>query len=324
MSCSAPRLSGYAEKKDLAGHVHYDFNQNKIRDNGKGFAVSMKALGAMPKRVALISFYVDDPGLTKKSGTAQTGRSYNTTNTGSGNARQFAGEFFNDASGELRTVFASYGMTLLMPDEFLTSEAKKRAYKEFEVKHTVANRVGNKIGGFFKNVGNSGTTLETDEAAEGFRLIKINTREEADPKKKAVEKQNLAGSMDSQMIESVGYELAKALEVDAVLVIYNTQLADEKWNKSRFYLAAASMVLFGPNPTPLQEGKKDNMFYSKGLFYCGTRISFKKGLLINPKIKDETLKAENEKKNSQAYRNILSGCANKMGGYLQKELARNK
>jgi hypothetical protein len=84
------------------------------------------------------------------------------------------------------------------------------------------------------------------------------------------------------------------------------------------------MQMFGPNPTPLQEGKKDNNRYNKGLFYCGTRMSFKKGLVINPKIKDEALKAVNDKNNETAYKNMITGCANKLGTYLQEELAKKK
>ena len=324
VACSTPKLSGYATKTDLTSKAKYDFNRQKTRENGKGFCVDMGALGKLPKRVALVSFYVDDPGLTKVSGTNQTGKSYNTTNTGSDNARIFANEFYKVSAEEVKTTFAKYGIQVLTPSEFLTDDDKKQAYNDFVVKHTNLNSLGSKIGKFFKEAGNAGTTLEIDEPADGFRLVKIDKAQPVDPKKKAVSPQNLNGSMDAAMIESIGYDLSKSLEVDAILIIYNVQLADTKRGKTRFYLAAANMQMFGPNPTPLKEGKKDNMFYSKGLFYCGTRMAFKKSLQINPKIKDEAKKALNDKNNDIAYKNIMVGCADKLAVYLQKELNKSR
>lgn len=323
-ACSAPKLSSYAKKTDLTSKAKYDFNRSKIRDNGKGFAVDMGALGKMPKRVALVSFYIDDPGITKVSGTNATGKTWNTTNTGSTNGKIFANEFYSKSVETLKSSFSKYGITILTPSEFLTDDDKKQAYNDFVVKHTTANKIGERFAKAVKNMGNAGTTIEMDEVADGFKLVKINKRDMSDDKKKAVQPNNLNGSIDGQLIESVGYDLARSLEVDAVLIVYNSQLADTKWSKTRFWLSAVNMQMFGPNPTPLKEGKKDNNSYSKGLFYCGVRMPFSKGLAINPKIKDEALKAENDKQNDVAYNNMIAGCSNKIGSYLQKELSKAK
>ncbi|MBA2614091.1 MAG: hypothetical protein H0U95_19165 [Bacteroidetes bacterium] len=323
-ACSAPKLSSYAAKTDLKGKAKYDFNQSKIRENGKGFAVDMGALGKMPKRIALVSFYIDDPGITHVSGTNATGKSFNTSNTGSANGKIFANDFSSKSIETLKASFKTYGIDVLTPSEFLTDDDKKQAYNDFVVKHTAGNKIGEKFAKWAKKMGNSGTTIEMDEAADGYKLVKINKTEMSDAKKKSVGLQNLNGSIDGQMIESVGYDLCKSLEVDAVMIIFNTQLADTKWSKTRFWLSAVNMHILGPNPTPLKEGKKDNNFYSKGLFYCGVRMPFKKGLAINPKIKDEAKKAENDKLNDVAYKNMIAGCANKIGGYLQKELDKSK
>ncbi len=322
VACSAPKLSGYAKKTDLTNKAKYDFNKSKIRESGRGYAVDMGVLGKLPKRVALVSFYIDDPGLTKVNGTNQTGKSYNTTNTGSTNGRIFANEYYNKSIEAIKTTFKAYGMNVLTPSEYLTDDDKKQAYNDFVVKHTAGNKLGEKFTKWVKKMGNSGTTIEMDEPADGFKLVKINKADIADDKKKAVGTQNLNGSIDGQMIESVGYDLAKILEVDAVLIVFNTQLCDTKWSRTRFWLSAVNMHLLGPNPTPLKEGKKDNNLYSKGLFYCGVRMAFKKGLAINPKIKDEALKAENDKLNDVAYKNMITGCSNKIGLYLQKELTK--
>lgn len=323
-ACSTPKLSGYASKTDLTGKAKYDFNRSKIRESGRGYCVDMSALGKMPEKVALVSFYIDDPGITYVSGTNSTGKTYRTFNTGADNGRIFANDFYSKSIETLKSSFKTHGIQILTPSEFLTDDAKKQAYKEFVVKHTSMNQLGEKFSKFLKNAGNAGTTLEMDEAADEFKLVKVNKRDRSDAKKKAVAPANLDGSIDGQLIESVGHDLAKALGVDAVLIVYNNQLADEKWGKTRYWLSAVNMQMFGPNPRPLQEGKKDNNLYSKGLFYCGVRMPFSSGLCINPKIKDEALKAENEKQNYIAYNNMIAGCANKIGTYLQTELKKGK
>jgi hypothetical protein len=323
-ACGTPKLSAYAEKKDLTSKAKYDFNRAKIKESGRGFCVDMTVLGKLPKRVALVSFYIDDPGITKISGTNSTGKTFNTTNTGASNGVKFATEFYNQSINDLKATFKTYGIDVLTPNEFLTDDDKKQAYNDFVVKHTTANKIGEKFMKGLKNMGSAGTAIEMDEAAEGFKLVKINKRDFSDDKKKSVSPANLDGTSDGQMIESVGYDLCKSLEVDAVLIIFNTQLADTKWARTRFWLSAVNMHLLGPNPTPLQEGKKDNNLYSKGLFYCGVRMAFGKGLAINPKIKDEAKTAENDKMNVTAYNNMVIGCSNRIGQYLQKELAKGQ
>jgi len=324
--CSPPKLADLATEKDLSGKAKPDFNMAKIRDNGRGFSVDMKKLGQMPKKIALVSFYTDDPGLTVISRLGNT-ITTNTYNTGSANATMYANQFYTQSIETLKTTFKIYGMDLLTPDEFLTDNDKKSFYNNFQVKHTKLNGIGEKLGKFFKNLSNSSTTIETDEAADGFKLLKINSRETVDPKKVSLTPNNLAGSGDSQMIESIGYDLCKNLEVDAVLIIYNSHLASEGWaGKDKFWLAAANMHLFGPNPTPLKEGKKDNMFYSKGIWYAGFRMTFKKGQLINSAKRKatDTEKKAIEDANKTAYNNVVKGLATKMGTYLTKELGTAK
>jgi len=63
--------------------------------------------------------------------------------------------------------------------------------------------------------------------------------------------------------------------------------------------------MFGPNPTPLKEGKKDNMFYSKDSFIADA-YAFKKSFAINPKNKRHAKKAINDKNNEIAYKNIMT------------------
>ncbi|MCF8448103.1 MAG: hypothetical protein K9H61_14020, partial [Bacteroidia bacterium] len=141
LSCGSPKLSSYATNTNLESKAKYDFNPNKIRESGKGFSVDMKALGKLPKKIALISFYVDDPGLTKttKSPNQST---WNTTNTGSDNARIFANQFYSKSIKTIKTTFKEFGMEVLTPNEFLKTEDQKIAYQNFVVKHTTLNKIG--------------------------------------------------------------------------------------------------------------------------------------------------------------------------------------
>ena len=324
-SCALPRFADLSKKDNLEGKVKYDFNTSKIRESGRGFSLNMKYVNEAPKKVALVSFYVDDPGITKVSGTNASGKNYLTTNTGSDVATVYADEFLSNGIESLKADFKKFNVTLLTPSEFLTDDAKKKAYNDFQVRNTKLNELGAKIGAFFKGGANAGTTIETDAPASGYRLLKINKREHIDTKhKNRTQPQNLDGSINSEMIESVGFELCKSLDVDAVLIIYNTQTADNKWGRTRHWMNAVGMYMLGPNPLPLKEGKKDNMFYSKGIFYCGTRIWFKKPLILDPKIKDETLKAQVTKDNHAAYNKVLEGLVAKMEHYYEKELAKKK
>jgi hypothetical protein len=324
-SCSIPRFADLSKKDNLEGKAKFDFNTSKIRASGRGFSLNMKYANEAPKKVALVSFYVDDPGITKVSGTNASGKTYHTTNTGEDAARAYADEFLSNGIESLKADFKKFNVTLLTPAEFLTDDAKKKAYNDFVVRNTKLNELGAKIGAFFKDGASAGTTIETDASASGYRLLKINKREHIDTKhKNRTQPQNLSGSINSEMIESVGFELCKSLDVDAVLIIYNTQTADNKWSRTRHWMDAVSMYMFGPNPLPLKEGKKDNMFYSKGIFYCGTRIWFKKPLILDPKIKDESLKAQVMKDNYTAYNKVLEGLAGKMEHYYEKELEKKK
>lgn len=324
--CSPPKLSGLAQKESLESKAKLDFNDAKINESGKGFSVNMKYLPALPKKIALVSFYVDDPGITKVTGNNQSGKTYYTTNTGSGAAKAYANEFLNNGGLEsIKTTFKKYDMEILTPSEFLTDDNKKQYYNDYVVQNSKGNEIAGKLGAFFKAGANAGTTIETDEAADGYKLLKVNKREWLDTEhKNRAAVQNLAGSLNNMMIESMGYDLCKNLDVDAVLVVYNTQSCDKKWSRDRHWVNAVSMYMFAPNPLPLKEGKKDNMFYSKGLFYSGTRIAFKKPLVIDPKIKDEALKAQNQKDNYVAYSKIVAGLADKTGKHLTKEFAKKK
>ena len=316
--CKAPNLSGYAEKTNLSSKAKYDVSTATINNNGRGFTVDFTKLKNSPKRVALVSFYAEDPGITKKSGTKYTGQTFNTSNSSQQGVEQFANYFYKVGYTELDKTFNTNGIDILTPSEFLTTAEKKNEYRSFVVKHSDLNKIGGKVSKFFKSMGNAGTTLESKGAADGFIVTNLTTNHAtADAKKKSVNPNGGVGILDDKLIQSLGYDLCKELDVDAVLVVTNTMVADTKHRQTRHFLSAVSMYMFGPNPLPLAEGKKDNMFYSKGLFYSGYRMAFKKGLCIDPKIKDEAKRKDNDTKNEQAYNNMIASIAGKMADNIK-------
>lgn len=167
-ACGGPKMSKYASKTNLAKKARYDVNRATINKNGKGFTVDFDKLAALPKRVALVSFYTDDPGLTKKRGTATTGKTFTTTNTGEVAAKSYADFFYQGSITELKKSFADNGMTLMVPSEYLTSEDKRSYYNSFVAAHSTLNKLGGKLAKFFKKMGNAGTTIECKVPADGF------------------------------------------------------------------------------------------------------------------------------------------------------------
>lgn len=293
-----------------------DQPREKINSSGRGYIARMNVVGSAPKRVALVSFYTFDPGTTVK-----TGNMVKTTNVGEAQGSAYATAFYTKGIESLKSTFKTYGMEVLTPDQYLTDDTKKKYYNDFVVKNAKSNELGNKFAKWAKNAGSNGTSIVTNGPADGFRTFKIHY-DLKDP----FDKWNLNDCQNNEMMECMGYDLAKALDVDAVIVIYNTMTVHMKWFKDRYCLHATSMYMFGPNPTPLKEGKDDNKYYSKGIFYSGTRISFgESGILLNPKEPKKAtpeMLAEIEKNRFNGYENILAGLATKMGDYIKEELAK--
>ncbi len=318
-ACGGPKMSKYASKTNLGKKAHYDVNRSTINKNGKGFTLDVDKLAQSPKRVALVSFYTDDPGISKVTGTAMTGKTFTTTNEGETSAKSYADFFYNASIENLKKSFADNGMTLLVPSEFLNTSDKRSYYNDFVVKHSTLNKVGGALAKFMKRLGNAGTTLECKVPADGFVLTDLNKNHEmSDAKKRSLKRNGGVGQYDDKMIECIGYDLCKKLEVDAVIVVVNSQLCDKNIIRDRHYMAAVSMYMFGPNPQPLTEGKKDNMFYSKGLFYSGYRMAFKKGLRMDPKAKGDEATKELADNNKKAYTNMILAIASKMADDVKK------
>jgi hypothetical protein len=163
-------------------------------------------------------------------------------------------------------------MQLLTPAEFVDTPEKKAAYESVKVDE----------GGMGRLFG----MLQSKDAVEwqwgvpaGFRLIKLPTVGDARGNHFRL---STTGIGVGKLADTLGYDLAKGIGVDAVLVLYNVVQADS----DAIRLRGSYMYMFGPNPVP-DTGQGS---YWKGQQYSGvylrTDVDFIKtdrsGNLVSP------------------------------------------
>ena len=76
---------------------------------------------------------------------------------------------------------------------------------------------------------------------------------------------------ESAFFQSMGYDLATGLGVDAVVAV-NIVSRKVKKEKEDYALNSVSMYMFGPNPVQIPEEEDSGIkgaFYIKGQFYSG-------------------------------------------------------
>jgi len=298
--------------------------------NGTGFSLNPKLLKEMPKKVALVSFYSFDPGMTKvqhwtedagSDGTYDYYISY--TKTTKRNAVGSSGELalgvYYKSIDTLISTFKSYGMDLLLPQEYLNTDEKKEYYNSYKVERA-------KFNDWISNMG-SGNHDQMYGYPEGYNVMDVvNERylnyEKSGGKYTARSKGSVNDNQVwvtdkcGKMVASLGGDLCSKLEVDAVIIVYFT-IFTPKENKVQ--LQNVNMHMFGPNPTSLPEGKKTKFNYFKGQFYCGTRINPE--LLI---LKKNKKKPEYDKLDFTGFDIIFHAMATEMGTYLKEGVEKGK
>ena len=294
-------------------------------DVPKDFKMPLKKMTSGPKRVALVSFYTFDPGFTKTysySTGSMNVSGYEKRSSGAGSS-DLAVAFYENGIGDLVKTFSEYGMELLTPDQFLTSEEMKTAYNAFEVKKAKnlvnwASKLG--AGGHETAWGYPEGYIITDIVYEPFAnytssggaLSKFKAMKY---KKKVPDSQVFYYNNDTKMMSSLGEELANLLNVDAVLVIYSTIYCP---NEKQIFLQNVTMQMFGPNPKnaePGNETKEPGKFYSRGLAYPGTRL-----VVGVPVININKKKPDSNLIDAKGYSVIMTQMAKKIGDQLKKEL----
>jgi hypothetical protein len=230
-------------------------------DDGHGTIPMLKGLD-IPKRVALVSFYTFDRGVTSKAKKQGNYIYTSKTWTSQAGANYVSTQFAERGVPEIVAEFQKHGIEVLTPAAFLTDDAKKQAYRAFVPD----------ISGLSKRFLTKDDNFESEGAAVGYL-----TKPAWAP-------------FDHETAISFG-QLARDLGVDAVMVVTNEVMsAGDRINFSRM-----GMYVFGPNPIARIEGKKyPGMFgagYNAGQLYEGEDMIVKKPfpfIIIKGKNEGET------------------------------------
>jgi len=281
-----------ADDKALAGKVKLDLmSRGSGSENGTGPVPYLRALGAPPKRVALVSFYVWDAGNVQQSvyNTAMSWKfSKSVTATG---IERIATGLYDAGIKPLKESFASYGMTILTPDEFLDTAEKRAAYKTFKLEHGALGSVM----GFLQSKDRS-----LSFPAEEFRVLELPAN--AGGKNKDFRMAAQGG--DGKLFQGLGQHLAATLGVDAVLIIYNVLRAESK----SIEILDAFAYMFGPNPVK----REPAALYWTGHQYTGAHLPLGVSLM-------KTDRKGSELENDFAgYAHVMRALAIKTGDYLKE------
>ena len=112
-------------------------------------------------------------------------------------------------------------------------------------------------------------------------------------------------SANRKMTSSLGYDLAKGLGVDAVLVVY-VCTRKLKQSKDDYAVNAVVTMMMGPNPGKAED--TDPEAKNLGQFYCGTRTTYSNPLVFK---EEKGLFGQYE-----GMANVLQKHAIKMCGYV--------
>jgi ankyrin repeat protein len=263
--------------------VKFDFPREGRNDNnGAGYSANMDKVNPKPKRVALISFYLYDAGKGKA----------NITGTGVWRTPESAGQnhingFYAKSIGKFKETFKSNGVELLTPEEFLDTQEKAETYYGFvqesaKKEKTSITRMKSRstsssfsAGGYTYTTTTTTTTtatigtLKVTPAGMGFREFFVAN--EAEDESYPDTFQGGIFTANRKLTSNLGYDLCKALGVDAVVVVY-IATRKLKMNQDDFAVNAVVSVMLGPNPvrTEATDPEAKNL----GQFYCGTRTFF--------------------------------------------------
>lgn len=291
-----------------------DFNgEGRTSKKGTGWSTNVQLLDELPKKVALVTFYLEDPGTTKqkKSSTQIVAKLWSTD---AATAQAHVNGFYNESIDDLKAGFEKMGMTLLTPDEFLTSDDKKTFYNSFMAEHGPLKK--NKLS--VKSMTAAGTLniQRTRVAADGYKVIWVNN-------------ENLystpatiflnTGNNDAKFFESMGYKLAEGLGVDAVAAV-TIVTRKPKENYYHYGVNAASLYVFTKNPIQLAEEEDTGlkgMFYIRGQFLAGSRVTYSK---------PELFQYQHKKKGYgpvyDGMGNVMTAMTNKIDEYFQKRISK--
>lgn len=255
--------------------VKYDFPREGRNSGGSGYSANMDLLKEKPKRVALISYYLYDPGKGKVQGGTYTGNvSVSVWRTSDFVGQTQVDGFYNSSIDALKSSFKENGIDLLTPAEFLDNDEKKEFYYGFNQESGKKEKVSiTKRGAAGSGIGEQASatvsTLKISPTNKGYRTFFIGNEA---PDESMIE--NFQGgifSANRKMTSSLGYDLCKGLGVDAVVVVY-VCTRKVKQTKDDYGVNAVVTMMMGPNPGKAED--TDPEAKNLGQFYCGTRTYY--------------------------------------------------
>ena len=284
-----------SELPDAKIKVLMDFpKEGRNSKNGKGFSANVGLLEKDRLKVALVSFFVFDPGFTKSfsySTSTHNITKYKYRNSG-GFAPIIAAGALDVGLEPMKEELAKAGLDLMLPDEYLDTPDKKAYFEKFQVDHEGFSDWTRNMGG--------GNHQQAYGTPEGFIVADVVNEPYANYEVKGIfpvrtskvaDNNAFLFNKDTKMTASLGYDLASKLGVDAVMVVYMTCFAPKD---SKIELVNATMLTFGPNPNMPEgnESKHGVIPHATGLFYCGTRVNPEVPILNVNKKKPETQKLD--------------------------------
>jgi len=280
-SLMAQKPTPFADKTANAEKISIKFDfpsEGRTSKKGGGYSANVDLLDPKPKKVALVSFYLYDPGCGKSSSVAAvavTGKSKaEVWRTPDALAQTHIDGFYAQGVEPLKAGFKEYGIDLLTPEEFLDTEEKKDFFYGFNQESGKKEQTKTKALGMYVYVEIS--NIKICPYDEGYRpFFVVNETFSASTGQNFVNAG--IGGANRKMTSSLGYELAEGLGVDAVVVCYIVT-RKPKSNKENYNVDAVSLFMFGPNP--MSEGPDDK---NRGQFYCGTRFFAKQLEFANEK-----------------------------------------
>jgi hypothetical protein len=281
LSAMAQKPTPFASKTTNPDKIKamLDFpTEGRNTENGSGYSANVDLLNPKPKKVALISFYLYDPACGKSTGGTYTGTATASCwRTDETTAQGHVDGFYGQSIEVLKSEFKQYGMELLTPEEFITTDEKAEFYYGFNQESakkeksdvTVRKAAGTSISSVAEA---SVSTLKISPTGKGYRAFFVANEKMSESIILNFKNTGVMGA-NRKMSSSLGYELCKGLDVDAVVVCYIVT-RKIKMNKNDYAVNAVNLYMFGPNPK--SEGDEDK---NRGQFYCGTRF-FSKPLLF--------------------------------------------
>lgn len=218
-------------------------------DDGHGMNPYLTSNDQIPDTIALITFYVFDPGVSTVSSSKTTHGATGITTTSTSvysyklseaGGNYFANQLHKESIDKLKATFKAHGIVLLTPDEFLnTPEKRDFYYNQFQPQ---VSKLGSFLSGLEQK--RSGVAVCADYY-RGF---------------------DTGAATDYKRSISLGDELTKKLGVDAVMSVSATVVYDGK----TVSFAHISSTINGPNPVPRQDKKyigSNGAGYQEGLVY---------------------------------------------------------